>query len=323
MNLQKTIATSMIALLVVALSASMAAAYTIDGDLSDWGVAVDTGGNWSQIATWLPNNAGVQFQVENNVDPKRDAEPARWHDNVSAYATGVHISGISPDYADYYENRVTGPNRTGWAFPTGASDPAAEKYDLEAMYVDEDNDHLYFAIVLSCNAASVPGDLGLDVTSATGDGYDYEYGVVIHDSADTYTASSRDIKSVSDWSECTVIAGCSPYRVMDGTTVGTATVAYAKNGPDPEPDIESSYPATYIIEGEIPKSDIGITASTTSVSLHYTVECGNDEIIIQKSLKPPEEPPEEHVPVLTPSGIIALIGMLCVIGMSRIGKRFN
>lgn len=316
MNIQKTIASSILALLVVALSAGMAAAYTIDGDLSDWGVAVNTGGNWGQTATWLPTNAGVQFQVENNVDPKRDAEPTRWHDNVSAYATGVHISGISPDYADYDESRVTGPNRTGWAFPTGASDPAAEKYDLEAMYVDEDNDHLYFAIVLSCNAASVPGDLGLDVTSATGDGYDYEYGVVIHDSADTYTASSRDIKSVSDWSECTVIAECSPYRILDGTTVGTATVAYVKNGPDPEPDIDSIYPATYIIEGKIPKNVIGNPAS---VSLHYTVECGNDEIIIQKR----SEPPEEQVPALTPSGIIALIGMLCVIGMSRIGRRFN
>ncbi len=312
MNLQKTIATSMIALLVVALSASMAAAYTIDGNLDDWGVAVNTGGNWSQTATWLPN-AGVQFQIEDNVDPKKDAEPERWHDGNASYATGVHISGISPGYADYDENRVTGINyRNGWAFPTGVPNQTAEIYDLEAMYVDEDNDHLYFAIVLSCDATSVPGDLGLDVTSATGE-YGYEYGVVIHDSAGTYTASSRDIKSVSDWSECTLVTECSPYRILDGTTVGTATVAYVKNGPDPEPDIESDYPATYIIEGKIPKSVIGNPAS---VSLHYTIFCGNDEITIRKL-------GEEQVPALTPSGIIALIGMLCVIGMSRIGRRFN
>jgi hypothetical protein len=312
MNLSRTIVVGMIALLAITMSTGMAAAYTIDGDLSDWGVAVNTGGNWSQTATWLPN-AGVQFQVEDNVDPMRDAEPAHWHDNVSAYATGVHISGIGPDYADYYENRVTGPNRTGWTFPTGVPDQTAEIYDIEAMYVDEDNDHLYFAIVLSCDATSVPGDLGLDITSANGDGYDYEYGVVIQDSAGIYNASSRDIKSVSDWSECIVIAECSPGKIIDGTTVGTATVAYVKNGPDPEPDIESSYPATYIIEGKIPKSVIGYTSHC---QYHYTALCGNDEITIRKV-------GEEQVPAFTPSGIIALIGMLCVIGMSRIGRKSN
>jgi hypothetical protein len=33
--------------------------------------------------------------------------------------------------------------------------------------------------------------------------------------------------------------------------------------------------------------------------------------------------PPVPVPVLTPPGIIGLIGLLCVIGMSRIGRRFN
>ena len=315
MDLHRTIVVSMIALLAVALSTGMAAAYIIDGDLSDWGVAVHTGGDWSQTATWVPN-AGVQFRIEDNVDPERDSESARWHGGTPAYATGVHISGISPTYSDYHESRVTGPNRTGWAFPTGATNQSAEQYDMEAMYVDEDANNLYFAIVLSCGA-SVLGDLGLDATSAVSDdGYACEYGVVIQDGAGTYTASSRNIKLVSDWSECTIITDCSPGLIIDGTTVGTATVAYVKNGPDPEPDLESDYPATYIIEGEIPKSVIGNPAS---VSLRYTVECGNDEIIIQKSL----EPPEEQVPTFTLPGIIALVGLVCAIGGRRIGRRLN
>jgi hypothetical protein len=318
MNLRKTIVTSMIALLVVALSASMAAAYTIDGNLSDWGVAVNTGGDWSQTATWVPvGHEHVQFQVEDNVDPDSASD---WHGDgtTSAYATGVHIIGNSSSYVDYNELRVVSGGRAGWAFPTGATNQSAERYDMEAMYVDEDGDYIYFGIVLSCDAASVPGDLGLDVTSAvSGDGYACEYGAVIHDTVGTYMASNRDIMEVSDWSDCTTVAECSPYKILNGTTVGTATVAYAKNGPDPEPG--AGYHPTYIIEGKIPKSAIGITTSTTDISLHYTVECGNDEIVVKKI----SEPPEEQVPVLTPSGIIALIGMLCVIGMSRIGKRFN
>ena len=37
---------------------------------------------------------------------------------------------------------------------------------------------------------------------------------------------------------------------------------------------------------------------------------------------PPPTPPTD-VPALTPPGIIALVGLLCVIGMSRIRRRFN
>ena len=298
MKLQKTIATSMIALLVVALSASMAAAYTIDGDLNDWGVAVNNS-DWSQDATWVPN-AGVQFRVEDNVDP--DSESDWTGDGDSAYATGVHIEGIGPDYTIYDEARV--PNGTnhysGWAFPTGSTG-TAENYDQEAMYVDEDATHLYFAIVLSCNATSVPGDLGLDITSnKSGDGYAYEDGVVLHDDAGTYLASDRDIIEVSEWSECTTVVENSPARILSGDTVGTARVAYIKNGPDPEPDIGSDYPATYIIEGKIPKSAIGDPASVSLSQYHYTVLCGNDLIPI----------PEFGllaVPVLALIGLVFLI----------------
>ncbi|MCK5308374.1 MAG: hypothetical protein KAJ73_07170, partial [Zetaproteobacteria bacterium] len=169
MNLQKTIVTSMIALLVVALSASMTAAYTIDGDLNDWGVAVNNG-EWGKDATWVPN-AGVQFRVEDNVDPDSGSN---WNGiGASAYATGVHIEGIGPDYAIYDEARViNGAGKYGgWAFPTGSTG-TAERYDQEAMYVDEDATYLYFAIVLSCNATTYAGDLGVDITPAlSGDGY--------------------------------------------------------------------------------------------------------------------------------------------------------
>ena len=34
-------------------------------------------------------------------------------------------------------------------------------------------------------------------------------------------------------------------------------------------------------------------------------------------------PPPESVPILAPIGITSLIGLLCVIGVSRIRRRFN
>ncbi len=300
MNTKKTIGKIMITLFVVAMSVGMAAAaYTIDGNLTDWGVGVDeAGADWSLNATWLPND-GVHFQVADNVDPKRDAEPLRWKNGIAAYATGVHIIGTGSIYSDYDEARVTGPVHTGWAFPTGSTGPRAEEYDLEAMYIDEDDDNLYFAIVLSCDANLYSGDLGLDITSVSGGGYVYEYGVVLHDSAGTYV-DDRDIIEVSEWSECTTVVENSPARILSGDTVGTARVAYIKNGPDPEPDIGSDYPATYIIEGKIPKSAIGDPASVSLSQYHYTVLCGNDLIPI----------PEFGllaVPVLALIGLVFLI----------------
>ena len=285
MNTKKLIGTSMIALLVVAMGAGMAAAYTIDGDLSDWGVNVD-GGNWALDATWEPN-AGVQFQVEDNVDPDSASE---WHGvgtTTLAYATGKHIAGTGSSHVIYDEARVP-PSSTsiykGWAYPVGG-DNTAEKYDQEAMYVDDTNStYLYFAIVLSCNAKDYAGDLGLDITGTTSDGYAYEYGVAIWDNAGTYTASSRTIYSMPTWSTCTYVPESSPARITAGNPVGTATVAYKNIGDQESLSVATAAKDTYIIEGKIPRSAFGSDAPAPGDmplgKWHYTVVCGNDQIPI-------------------------------------------
>ena len=290
MNIKKIIGTSVIALLVVALSVGMAAAYTIDGDLSDWGVTVDDGGNWTLDTTWVPvGHDSVQFQIENNVDPDSAGD---WHGvgtTTPAYAVGKHIIGTALGYSTYNETRVpttgTGGYR-GWAFPVGGYD-TAEKYDQEAMYVDDtDSDDLYFAIVLSCDADDYAGDLGLDITGATSDGYAYEYGVVIWDGAGTYTASPRDIYSMPNWTECTDVPESSPARISGGALLTQkAQVAYCNAG-----FTEAGLPSTcaaknvYIVEGKIPRSAFGADAPTPGDmplgKWHYTVRCGNDQIPI-------------------------------------------
>jgi hypothetical protein len=50
------------------------------------------------------------------------------------------------------------------------------------------------------------------------------------------------------------------------------------------------------------------------------VDSGSPGFVVLAS--PPPTPPTD-VPALTPHGIIALVGLLCVIGVSRIGKRFS
>jgi len=270
MNTKKLIGTSMIALLVVAMGAGMAAAYVIDGDLTDWGVAVDDGGDWALNATWVPDgHDSVQFQIEDNVDP--DSATSWDGGSLAAYATGVHITGTALSYGTYDEARVVSGSRAGWAFPTGGTGMSAEKYDMEAMYVDDtDDNYLYFAIVLSHGPGSIAGDLGLNLDGSPG----YEIGIEIHSGG-----GNVPIYNVSDWELCTTIPDSSPWRINTATAIrsGTANVSYIANGPDPEPP-SSGYPATYIIEGEIPWSAIGGKQAVTLLECHYTCECGNDEI---------------------------------------------
>lgn len=287
MNIKKLIGTSIITLFVVAMSVGMAAAaYTIDGDLTDWGVGVEeAGADWSLNATWLPND-DVRFQVEDNVDPKRDAETARWHGGTEAYATGVHIIGTGSNYVTYSEARVSSGSYYGWAFPTGSL-KNVEIYDQEAMYVDDTYPtHLYFAIVLSCGGTH-SGDLGLDITDTNANIVDkdgnfvritpFEFGVKLSD-------GSGDLYDVSEWTECTDVSESSPARIKDGTKVGTATIAYVDKGAIETwlPDDCVNGRNTYIIEGEILRSDItGNPVGEVPFSKwHYTVLCGNDQIPI-------------------------------------------
>ncbi len=234
--------------------------YTIDGDLSDWGINLN--GDWSLNDTWLPNS-GVEFVVEDNRDPRYGG------------VTGVHIKGRGSSYTTYYEPKVMHKNGYLAVEPLGG-----EKWDVEAIYRDYDSNCLYFAVVTSLppdgKGDLAPGDLALDVDRNKSTGkYGYEYGVKLGSATGL---NQWEIGYLPDWQEPTYLIGNSPAKfnsyLSGGGKVGEATGAYVNLGIS-----DNGYP-NYVIEVAIPLSAIGNPAYPTAVRHHLSEGCGNDSIKI-------------------------------------------
>jgi len=100
------------------------------------------------------------------------------------------------------------------------------------------------------------------------------------------------------------------------------------------PDVTGAVETVSVNDGEIApvlvwhaplapgRYDIVIDANRNGVYNAATdgLDSGSPGFIVLAN--PPPTPPTD-VPVLTPHGIIALVGLLCVIGVSRIRRRFD
>ncbi len=222
-------------MLIFTMMTGAVAAYTIDGDLNDWGV-----------------------------------NPA----NNSWYATSPAKSAV--------ENWRAGPN-------SDSISPGIEECDIEAMYVDEDENgpYIYIAIITSmppegfdysCGGSTVhliTGDLALDLDN---DGI-YEYGVKLTEDSRTVSGKIGDVFRDPTWVKITTECAQSQLsfsNIKNGTRTGDATVVYQGYADWPQ----DNGAANYVIEMRIPKSALGISAQG-DVDLCATVSCTNDVIMIR------------------------------------------
>ncbi len=277
----KKVLKALICLVALVLVLPKAMAITIDGDLSDWGITFDelrdglndssVPGENGNVSAWLPN-AGIRFVVEDNVDPKL---------GLSGYGFGVHIKGIGSSYSEYYEDLIDGKPQ-----PRGG-----EKFDMEAMYVTENDDFIFVAIVYS-GVPDTIGDLALnlDGNKSTGD-YGYEFGVRLYypsthpmRSGMIGNASFYEIYDTSppgSWRDATHIEA-SPARIKlgaVGSPVGYAVGFWRDSG------IVDFGRTNYIIELAIPKALVGMDGKSLPQqplpkNFHLTEYCGNDDIDI-------------------------------------------
>ena len=241
------------------LSTSVMATYTMDGDLSDWGL--DLTQNWALNDTWVPNS-GVFFQVEDNFDPTQ----------YSGSYVGVHIRGVGSNYVTYIEPLVQKKSDGSWVLEPYGND----LFDIEAMYFDQDSDYVYVAIVLGEPADSGgsdrdPGDLALnlDWDINTG-GYGYEYGVKL--GTGTGGPSQWSICHMPNWEEGTTLDVKPTIFKSAGTCDGQANGAYVDSG-----IMDKGY-TNYIIEMAIPKDKLGNPGTVSFYNLHMSEYCGNDHI---------------------------------------------
>jgi hypothetical protein len=269
--MKKSIILAICFIATVIVAAAPALAIVIDGDPSDWGPSGFLTGNWSLNETWVPNT-GVWFIVEDNRNPKY---PVTSGDPSLIPYTGVHIKGIGSSYVFYDEPKVL--HRDGYLVP----EPFGyEKYDLEAMYFQQDDNNVYLLIVTSLapdgKGELAPGDLRIDInkTKNSGDGYKYELGIKLGRETGL---EQFGIYEVSEWTNIAdYIPENYPTNIKAGTKVGDATGFYIPYSDGNEGTGHDYGVPIYIIELLIPKSAIGGPGTYYFEDFSLTDACTND-----------------------------------------------
>jgi len=269
---------------------------TVDGDISDWGLSQLMTGDLSDLNTWIPTKSGISFVVEDNQDP--DLTLA---DNYNPDYIGVHIYGNSTWQAEYHEPYVY-IGSTPYAEPMNGGNPTdwvREIYDLEAIYITENDSYIFVLVVTSAYDSTGPyGDLALNFLPGGDKGY--EFGINFHRNwnkdGDLY-GIYMTTKSGS-WSEPDYhpgVPGEINFSVVaDSDKIGEAIVAIAYDNPDYGKD-------NMFIEIAIPKDVIGSPTLPSkpdeAIKCVWMSEyCGNDSI--------PSIP--EFMLILIPAGVILL-----------------
>lgn len=291
---------------IVAVGVSPVAAVptAIDGNLNDWGLSKLVTASWAENETWLPSS-GIHFIIENDQNPL----------STETGPKGVHIRGTSANYVFYNEPKVQLVGSGSWRSPPVGGEP----FDLEAIYLDQDNTNLYLAIVTSVDPSlaggSRPGDIALnmDKDPTTGD-LGYEYGIVC--GQDPYPSKlglkQGDIvylpkwenKGAVDMEAAEVIVGFLP----GGGVVGNlgSNFAYNKQWMTV---VDNKHP-NWVIEAAIPFADVGGKPATKmSLSdVFYADNCINDSFYV------PEFPT-----IAVSAG--AILGLVFVISLIREKKK--
>lgn len=273
-----------------------AGAITVDGNLEDWGLGALAGpsSDWSANETWIPTDTTVHFVIENNDNPLHTGYPG-------FYAPGVHIIG-SPLNWNFYDEKPGILKSTGQDVnvPWGG-----EPYDVEAIYLKQDNQNIYLAAITSMpqdglNGTSsgqdeTPSDLAMHFTNVPEAKFNFEYGVKLGSQKLPGNYNPGDIVYLPDWQSHGYILPATPDVMKSpalpgGSVVGTAPIAYTGSWIN---HVDHGSPQ-YVIELQIPKATVGLASVQTiapnnglarsqNVGLSnflITQNCENDSIFV-------------------------------------------
>jgi len=335
-----------IGLFIFALLAlpALAATYTIDGDLSDWGVnleqayAADKTSSLAHQNTyseyWKPSSPTADYVIENNIDPSTNG-----HDWTGYYSTGTHLM----KNADYQNPTTFIESMLGSYYSPAGGEP----FDIEALYFDNDANYVYIAAITSMGkdgynlqrdqmgqyeyGASTDtghveaGDIAIDLN---GDD-NYEYGVITHMDEDRNDKVGHLVLNPT-WSQedpgLTQTPGndadidhtskdlqdiAMRYEKLTGIS---ETVKYnndyrtAFSGNTLSNDKLTRTVDKYLIEISIPREKLGSPSETTLSNIHLTIGCGNDVIELKKvTYDSIPEFPSMVLPVAAILGIILVL----------------
>ncbi len=215
---------------------------------------------------------------------------------VICFATVLLLLGATPAFAYIIDGDLSDWGVTpfsDWVPNAGAeyvvedntnrvpSDSFQEKFDIEAMYFDDDKDYIYFGIVSSNPYEHdwASEDLAIDLD---GDG-NFEYGANVANVKAAPTGGgaiygrTKGVYDVDSWEYMRGIE----YRIKDGTQIGTYEI-YNRYLGKIEPGVPRWRSGTYILEGRISKLLFGPIACGQAIRLQFArVTCIKDWIDLQ------------------------------------------
>jgi len=277
--------------------------YTIDGDVSDWGIDLRSGLQ-NNINAWIPTSSTADWVVEDDV-----------YSGYSGYSSGVHITSVESGYATYVEEKITWFWKSGQKTKKVVQPSGGEPWDVEALYFDDDERYIYFAIILSNNLPfkglctkhgiyTGLGDLYLEVVR---NGIVKKYGVVLKEHQGLKVGEIiEDPKWYDDLYEyCS--GGERGWKEIDkslivpgGEKVGNAEVVI-KRAQDSSGYIDDHGKPNYVIEIKIDRKLVGYPQSGDA-EMKFSVSCGND--IIKKKVSYNYNTIPEFYAIIIPAGII-------------------
>jgi len=172
-----------------------------------------------------------------------------------------------------------------------------QTFDAEAIYFDNDAQNAYIAIITGLPESGAygwhPGDIGIDVG---GDGV-YEFGIKVTTSKLYSNLTAGNWKKVhySAYSEA------SPWRMKNITNKPNVSIPFVYS---------SEQNTHYVLEASIPLNLLGLSANPgdpiTPLTIHWTMECGNDYLNLNADVNPVPEPMSF---LLLGMGLLGLAGM--------------